>query len=65
MTRLSFRLPETSANVRAALPVGVGGGGGGGVNANGSVAGGGELFEKFQRQKLNKENGHGSPLNDR
>lgn len=34
--------------------------------ANGSPGVGSELFEKFQRQKLNKENGHGgSSLNDR
>lgn len=61
----NYRLPAESA-VRTTMGSG---------NANGSMSAGGgggaggvgsELFEKFQRQKLNKENGHGSSSsNDR
>lgn len=55
---LSSRLPE---NVVRTGNGNANSGGGGGMPGAGS-----ELFEKFQRQKLNKENGHpNSSLNDR
>lgn len=44
------RLPESHVGPS-------GGGGGGGVGAGNGAGVGSELFEKFQRQKLNKENG--------
>lgn len=58
-THFTFcRLPDTSAVAARA----------GNGNGNGSAGGvGSELFEKFQRQKLSKENGHAisNSLNDR